>query len=186
MRLITIPASNLVLSVLTCALIPFSGYSQSYNTTLGLRLGDGIGITARQRVLKKASLEGLFYQHHKSDQTVAGLLIAHHMPVLSRRLNLYAGGGMAWAFSESNESPATSYKTVMINAGLEFTIARLNLSWDFIPLIPISNEDEGLTTMTAFSIRYVLVKKTKNNLFQKDKKKKKRNKHKAGTKKSRR
>lgn len=172
----------LLVFVISFLLTPVNMPAQSYNTTLGLRLGDGIGISARQRLLKRTSFEGLFYQHHKSDQAIAGLLIAQHMPVLTRRLNLYAGGGLGWTFPDKSETVKESYKAFMLNAGLEFTIGRLNMSWDFVPVIPVSEQEEGLTSMTAFSLRYVLVKKSKNGLFEKDKKnpksKKRKNKNK--------
>ncbi|HUR31324.1 MAG TPA: hypothetical protein VMZ69_07815 [Saprospiraceae bacterium] len=176
MRLFAILNSVIVIGIIT-AVFPSQILSQSYNTALGLRWGDGIGITARQRVLKKASLEGIFYQHNKTDKTIGGIMLDHHMPVITKRLNLYAGGGLGKIFQQKEESPKTSYDAVMINAGLEFTIARLNLSWDFVPVIPINSEEEGLTTLTAFSLRYVLVKKTKNGLFQNDKKKNKKKNH---------
>src|SRR5687768_4525048 len=142
---------------------------QTYNTSLGLRLGDGIGISARQRLLKRVSAEGIFYRHHKSDQTVAGLMLNQHMPVLTKRLNIYAGGGGGRVFQQEYETPSSSYNAVMLNAGLEFTIARLNLSWDFVPVIPLSGE-ETMTTMTAFSLRYVLIKKSKKAIFGNEKK----------------
>lgn len=168
--------SLLLMAFLTVA-APQSLSGQSYNTALGMRWGDGIGITAKQRILKRTSLEGIFYQHHKSDQTVAGLMIDHHMPVLTRRLNIYAGGGLGWVSPDKTDKEPVSYNAVMINAGLEFTIARLNMSWDFVPVIPISQQEQSLTTMTAFSLRYVLIKKSKNGLFGKDNKPNKKNKH---------
>lgn len=150
--------------------------AQTYTTALGLRWGDGIGVSARQRLLKRTSAEGIFYQHHKSDQTVAGLMLAHHMPVLTKRLNLYIGGGAGWIFPEASESGSSQYKAVLGSAGLEFTIARLNMSWDFVPVIPIQSAESQMTTMTAFSLRYVVIKKPKQGLFQKDNKKHKRKK----------
>ena len=179
------------LSFLLIAFLTVSGpdllFGQSYNTALGMRWGDGIGITGRQRVLKRTSLEGIFYQHHKSDQTIAGLMIDHHMPVLTRRLNIYAGGGLGWVSTEKEDNSSASNNAVIINAGLEFTIARLNLSWDFVPVIPVSQQETSMTTMTAFSLRYVLIRKSKNGLFGKDnkhnkKKKHKRNRHKRNQK----
>lgn len=144
--------------------------AQTYTTCLGLRWGDGIGVTARQKLFKRTSAEGIFYQHHKSDQAIAGIMLAHHMPVLTRRLNLYIGGGMGIVFPEDKEVASTQYKAFMGNAGLEFTIGRLNMSWDFIPVLPLTDTEESLTTMTAFSLRYVVLKKNKKGLFQKDKK----------------
>ena len=149
---------------------------QSYNTSLGLRLGDGIGISARQRLLKRVSAEGIFYKHHKSDQTVVALMLNQHMPVLTRRLNIYAGGGGGRVFQQEVETPSASYNALMLNAGLEFTIARLNLSWDFVPVIPVSGE-ENMTTMTAFSLRYVLIKKSKKGIFGNEKKRGQNNKN---------
>lgn len=165
---------------MACVLTPLLAYGQSYNTTAGLRLGDGIGMTIRQRVLKRTSIEGIFYQHHKSDQTIAGIMAAHHMPVLTRRLNLYIGGGPGWIFANADEGNSSSDQAIMGNAGLEFTLGKINLSWDFIPVIPMSREGQGLTTLTAFSLRYVVFKKSKGNkkgIFEGHKKKKsKRNK----------
>ena len=186
MSLFPVPYPIKFVTVALCALLPLLLNGQTYNTALGLRWGDGIGITARQRVLKKTSFEGIFYQHHKSEKTIGGIMLDHHMPVLSKRLNLYAGGGIGRVFMEREENVKTSYNAVMVNAGLEFTIARLNLSWDFMPVIPVSADEQDLTTLTAFSLRYVLIKKSKNGLFENDKKKNKRKGHKRNHKKHRR
>lgn len=97
-------------------------------------------------------------------------MLAHHMPVLTKRLNLYIGGGAGWVFPEASESGSTQYQAVLGNAGLEFTIARLNMSWDFVPVIPIQSAESVMTTMTAFSLRYVMIKKQKQGLFHKDNK----------------
>lgn len=157
---------------------PFPLLSQSYNTALGIRWGDGIGITARQRLMKKTSVEGIFYQHRKTDQTFAGIMLDHHMPVLTRRLNLYAGGGLGRASYSNENNINIAYNAVLINAGLEFTIARLNLSWDIVPVVPVSKQEKSLTTLTAFSLRYVLIKKSKKGLFHKDQNKKRKHKSK--------
>lgn len=146
--------------------------AQTYTTSAGLRLGDGIGISVRQKLIKRTTVEGLFYKHQKSDLTLAGAMLDHHMPVLTKRLNLYMGGGFGRAFRQPNESAHASFNAFMLNAGLEFTISRLNMSWDFVPVIPIGAEDEGLIPMTAFSLRYVIIKKSKNGLFENNNSKK--------------
>jgi len=169
---------TLVIFAFSGVLIPLQVQSQSYNTALGIRWGDGIGITARQRIMKKTSVEGIFYQHQKTTQTIAGVMLDHHMPLLTKRLNMYAGGGFGRAFDQSENERSAPYNAILVNAGLEFTIARLNLSWDIVPVIPLSEQENSLTTLTAFSLRYVLVKKSKNGLFQNDKNKKRHQKHK--------
>lgn len=169
---------RLGLLVLFGTMIPFITWGQSYNTALGIRWGDGIGISARQRLLKKTSLEGIFYQHQKTDQTIAGIMLDHHMPVLTRRLNLFAGGGVGRTSFRTEDNVNVSHNAVLINAGLEFTLARLNLSWDIVPVVPLSNQETSLTTLTAFSLRYVLVKKSRKGLFEKDHKNKRKHKHK--------
>jgi hypothetical protein len=139
---------------------------QSYTTSLGLRWGDGIGATVRQKLMKRTSVEGIFYNHHKSDQTIAGLVLDHHMPVLTKRLNLYAGGGFGWILKPQEENITQSSGSIMANAGIELTLGRLNVSWDIMPVFPImNNESTGLTSLSAFSLRYVLVKKNKSGLF---------------------
>ena len=169
---------SLIIFTFFGVLVPLQVHSQSYNTALGIRWGDGIGISARQRIMKKTSVEGIFYQHQKTTQTIAGVMLDHHMPLLTRRLNIYAGGGFGRAFDQSENERSSPYNAILVNAGLEFTIARLNLSWDIVPVIPLSEQENSLTTLTAFSLRYVLVKKPKNGLFQNDKNKKKHHKHK--------
>ena len=146
--------------------------AQTYTTSAGLRLGDGIGISVRQKVIKRTSVEGIFYKHHKSDLAIAGAMLDHHMPVLTKRLNLYMGGGFGRAFRQPDESAKSSFNALLLNAGLEFTISRLNMGWDFVPVIPMGAEDEGLTPMTAFSLRYVLIKNDKKGLFEKNNSKK--------------
>ena len=172
---------NLVFSFVL--LISFAN-AQSYSTSLGIRIGTDWGVTLNQRILKKVSVEGIVQSSLFRDEVVVTGLIRQHYPVLSRGFNIYTGAGLhkGWLNSEVNNDPFGLTAVV----GVELTIGRWNLSYDYKPAVNFTGGDQTIYSQTGISARYVLVKRgifevdnKKQRQRQRAKKKRKKEKQKA-------
>lgn len=164
---------NILLSI--CFLfISSSIYSQSYFTSAGVRVGNGFGITVKQRMLQKVTVEGII-QTDRNYNTLAGL-VEFHQPVLTRYFNLYGGAGLHSSFPKKAEDPAGF--GIDLVAGLECNISKLNLSLDYMPRINFTGNNNVLEGGVSLSVRYILIGdkffKEKQKAKQKEKRKAKR------------
>lgn len=152
--------------------------AQSYNTTFGMRLGTDWGVTVGQRVAKKTTVEAIFQSTlaSKRDEVIITGLAKQHFPMASRRFNVYSGAGLhkGWLNSTEFDDPFG----VTLIAGIEFTMARVNLSYDFKPAINISGGDKTFYTQTGISARYVLIKRKNMNKKKRQRQRAKRRKQK--------
>ena len=151
--------------------ISSSLFSQSYFTSAGVRVGNGFGITVKQRVLKKVTLEGIVQSN--SNFTTATALIEFHQPVLTRYFNLYGGAGVHSYFTD--EINASGGFGLDFIAGLECNISKLNLSLDYMPKVNLSGSANNFEGAVALSIRYIIIndKVFKDKHRAKEKKKRK-------------
>lgn len=145
------------------ALLPALIFAQSYNTALGMRLGTDWGVTVKQRVAKTASLEAIIQSSLQREETQITLLGEQHFPLISRRFNIYAGGGLhkGWATRDGAEGDP-DYKDpfgLSLIAGIEASLGRLNLSYDFKPAVNLSGGSHTIYSQTGISLRYVIVKR---------------------------
>ncbi len=136
-------------------------YAQSYNTAAGMRLGTDWGLTVKQRIAKKATLEGILQSSLQREEVLVTIMGEQHFPILSRRFNLYYGGGLhkGWINEPSGEEPIKDPFGITFIGGIEFSIGRLNLTYDFKPAINLSGGEENFYSQTGISIRYILVKR---------------------------
>ena len=166
---------------LICTLLLFVQWSfaQSYDTSAGVRFGSQWGLTVKQRIAKKTTLEGILQAGGKDDFTNLTILAEQHMPVLTKRFNIYYGAGLqAGWYSDPNSEIDNPFGIAAIG-GAEFTFARLNVSWDIKPAINLTGGDRNFYTQTGISVRYVI---NKRKIFdgKKRKKRKKRRSKKDG------
>jgi len=126
-----------------------------------------------QRVLPKVSVEGIIQNDYKqtTNLTVLGRV---HNNLISRRWNLYYGGG----FHTGINTETGGILGVDAVGGIELSLFRLNVSYDFKPQFDFG-ENGGFRGHTAFSIRYVFVKGNAVKKWQKKRKKRKRQKNKG-------
>lgn len=150
-------------------------FSQSYNTAAGLRFGTDWGITVKQRIAKKITLEGILQASNKRDLNALAVLLEFHAPILTKRFNLYAGAGIQKGWYTSDAILLDDPFGLVLIGGGEFSLGRLNLSYDVKPVINISGGEKSIELETAVSVRYIIVKK-KWKPFKKRKKSKKKNK----------
>ncbi len=158
--------------------LPALLFAQSYNTALGMRLGTDWGVSVKQRVAKTTSLEAIIQSSLQREETQLTLLGEQHFPLISRRFNVYAGGGLhkGWATRDGTEG-APAYKDpfgISLIAGIEASLGRLNLSYDFKPAVNLTGGAHTVYSQTGVSLRYVIVKRPWLNGDNKDKRKRQR------------
>ncbi len=161
---------QLLLFLSICLFSWTSGFSQSYDLTAGMRMGTDWGLSTQIRVAKKVTIEGILQSSLQREEILLTALVEQHNPLITRRLNVYYGIGLhkGWINSDPEinlENPAG----VTMIAGLEFTIAKLNLSYDIKPAVNIAGGERRFYTQSGISMRYVIAKK--NSIFKVDKKK---------------
>jgi hypothetical protein len=118
--------------------------AQHYKTAGGIRLGNGIGITLQQEVKDKMTLEAMFFTklNDGEDYHFAALL-ERHFNVLTRRTNIYAGGG--GHFGLLKEQKVGYANTIGVSGifGAELTFKRLNFSVDYKPAINLVKKEKN-------------------------------------------
>lgn len=142
-----------------------SGISQSYRTALGFRFGKNIMFSASQRIVKKTTIDLYHETALFSDKSFTALAGKRHFSLITKRLNVFLGAGPFHQF-EWIESPkdvaSTPYHTggLVANAGLDFTIGRLNIGYDIMPVVHLVGEgsDRKFYTQSGITLRYVIVK----------------------------
>lgn len=135
--------------------------AQKYRTAAGLRSdGNNYGLTIQQAVLPKTTLEGLAMLAPR--ERSATLLAQRHFGILGPSLNYYLGAG-AHVGRHKDDGAFWGFDGII---GAEYKIAFLPfvLSLDFKPTIEYGSADWNRFP-TAFSVRYILVKKRKTGLF---------------------
>jgi hypothetical protein len=135
--------------------------AQSYNTALGLRLGTDWGLSLRQRLVQNVSSELLLQSSLQRDETQLTLMGVWHKPLLTRRLNFYYGLGFHKGWVGDTTQGYKDPFGIDAMAGLEFTIFRLNLTYDFKPAINLVGGEKPFYLQTGISLRYVLWKRDK-------------------------
>lgn len=168
--------SNILILVLSCT-IAAATHAQSYNTAAGMRLGTDWGITLKQRVANHTTLEGIIQTSLQREEAIITLMAEQHFPLIFRRFNLYAGAGLhkGWIEAVPNpdtgETPKDPFGISMVG-GIEFSLGRLNLSYDFKPAINLTGGEKRLYNQTGISLRYIIVKREWSVFGEKNKNKK--------------
>ena len=147
----------LISFVFTCQLT-----AQSYNTAIGLRIGEDYGATIQQRLTKKVTLQGIYYGGFTNEDVHADLLVQRHFPIFTRRTNIFIGAGVGshWLYNESDETFGQQRYTIPAIVGFEMSFKRLNLSADITPHFVFNDKKpSSFNRIAALSLRYILIKK---------------------------
>lgn len=135
--------------------------AQKYNTALGVRLGgNAYGVTLQQRVASRVTIEGIA---GLSEREYSGTVLGeYHFGILGPSLNYYFGAGGHLG----HHKDTGDFGGLDGLVGVEYKVAFLPiaLSFDFKPTVEF-NGDNYARFPTAFSIRYVLIKR-KSSFFQ--------------------
>ncbi len=161
--------------------------AQTYNNAIGLRVGEGIGLTFQQRVGNKFTLEGILKNQFKKENLKLTVLGRQHFPILFKRFNVYTGGGLHHTWYTGNDpeiiAQGNPYGVTLVG-GAEISFGRFNVSYDYQPAFNVSGGDKAITHDTAISLRYIITKRpTKLDKWKKERKKKKEKKKKEKEKK---
>ena len=150
----------LALGLLLAPLAPPAA-AQKYLTAVGVRSGGGsYGLTVQQLVLPRTTLEGLAMLAPR--ERSATLLAEQHFGILGPSLNYYFGVG-GHIGSHKDNGPFYGLDGII---GAEYKIAFLPfvLALDFKPTIEYGSTDWNRFP-TAFSIRYIFIKKRRESIF---------------------
>ncbi len=153
----------------------FNVQAQKYVTAGGIRLGTEIGLTIQQAIYKQLTLELIMQSSFQNKINTITILGERHTRILTRRINFYMGGGFhkGWVDQELNlEDPSG----ITLIGGVEFAPSRLVISWDYKPAFNIWGGEKVISSETAFSLRYVFIKRKRKKInwkfWEKGKKKK--------------
>jgi Tfp pilus assembly protein PilZ len=144
--------------------LPFLSSGQSYITTAGFRMGNEIGLSVSQRIFEKKTIDLYHAPALFSERSTSGLMMKQHYSILTKRLNFFGGGGIFYqmknGYSTNDEPAPDQYAAgLLFTAGLDFTIGKMNIGYDIMPLYRISGNDNGrrFFSSSAISLRYVIV-----------------------------
>ncbi|MEA2042227.1 MAG: hypothetical protein U9N85_06700 [Bacteroidota bacterium] len=166
--------------VLLLGLFSLDALPQSYITSVGVRFGTDYGLTIQQRLLKHVTVEGIAQSSlHREELMITGLG-EYHIPVFTKRLNFYVGGGFHQGFHTSNDIPFEPAKGISAVAGGEFTLARFTVSFDYKPAFNLSGGEKSWYMQSGVSVRYAIISQRAFSRYkkrrQRDKKREKRRK----------
>lgn len=173
---------SLAVLLTTCTFLCFG---QRYGTAFGLRMGTDWGFTLQQRVAKHLTFEGIVQSSLQREEVLLTGMVEKHNPILGRRLNLYFGGGLHKGWIGQDPETEETFQDpfgITLVGGVEFSLGRINIGYDFKPAINISGGEKGFYTQSGISVRYVLIK---DKEWRKDKRKRKKKKKKRLRKKRR-
>ncbi len=162
-----------IISLLYAMALAIGLDAQSYTTAAGMRLGTDWGLTLQQRLLKHTTAEFIVQSSLQREEVLLTLLAEQHQPILSKRVNIYGGGGLHKGFVTASDVPWAAPWGITLIGGAEFTIARVVLSWDFKPTVNLHGGEKGFYAQTGVSVRYVWIK---GNVFEKRRRQKQRDK----------
>ncbi len=141
---------------------------QSYNTVGGIRLADDFGLSVSQRIANKTTLDLIYQPGTFAGREMLSLTARQHYPLITKRLNFYLGGGVAYRNTEFGigDDPNTKVQSANLafTLGGEMTIGRLNFSIDYMPMVALNNysKRDRFNANSGISLKYVFVKKPKS------------------------
>ncbi len=124
--------------------------AQGYGTAVGIRVGDGIGLTAKQQIALRATGEVILSSKASENSTTLSLLAMRHVNILTRTGNFYIGGGghRTWISGGSN------YFGLSAIGGFELNFKSFNFSADYKPQFNFGSK--LLRSEVGISLRYII------------------------------
>lgn len=146
----------------------FEVRSQSYRTAAGLRIGNNMTLSISQRIVAGSTLDFYHQSSLLSPASITALAYKKHVPLITKRLNLFGGIGPYCRTGKngmSNEVVLYRFSScgMLLTGGIDFTIGRLNLGYDFMPVVRLVGSDPigRVSASSAITLRYVLIKQPK-------------------------
>jgi len=155
-------------------------FSQSYDLAIGVRLGTDLGISTKVRIPpfdENFTLEAILQTSLERSEGLFTLLGEQHFPLITRRVNIYAGAGLHVGWLDADPDRAIDYKApagVSLIGGAEINFKKINISADYKPVINLSGGEKTMYSQTAVALRFIPFKR--HDLFEspRDKRKKQR------------
>jgi len=166
-------------------LLAISANGQSYFTAGGARFGTDWGISIQPRVLKHATIEGIFQSSLFREELMLTVIPEYHFPLISKRFNAYLGAGYHKGFITSADPVYTSPYGITAIAGAEITLARFTVSYDYKPAFNLYGGEHSWYNQSALSVRYVFVAQNAFKKLEKKREKRLRKKNRAEKRKER-
>jgi hypothetical protein len=155
-----------------------SNFAQSYDLAAGVRLGKDLGVSIKMRVPpvdKNFTAEFLAQSSFDGKESRLTLMGEQHIPIITRRINLYIGMGLHAGWIEQDidqEADFASPAGVSFIGGVEINFKRLSISIDYKPAVNIKGGERTFESDSALTLRYIPFKR--NDIFTSPRKKRKR------------
>lgn len=137
------------------SLLSHEGLSQTYRTAAGLRAGTEIGLTVQQKLIGTSSIEAILTTNRYRWQAQG--LFEYHRRVFGKRFNAYIGVGPHFG----SERGYGDYWGVTPIAGVEITLLKFVISYDYKPSINLYGGSTYVFHDSGLSIRMVLIRQKK-------------------------
>jgi ribosomal protein S21 len=170
----------LALASLFCS---YSLIAQSYDMAVGVRLGTDLGISAKMRIPpidENFTGEAILQTSLEREEGLLTVLGEQHFPLITRRVNLYAGAGAHVGWLENDPDRLDDYKApvgISLIGGAEINFKNINISADFKPAVNISGGEKRMYSQTAVTLRYIPFKRY--DIFESPRQKRKRKRQQA-------
>lgn len=155
----------LILSVFVLLTGRIQAQDNTYRTALGLRISEGLGITAKHMLNDKGAIEGIAYLRW-GGFNFTGLYAVHYPVFKEPGFRFYIGGGghlgvfdndhHPWWFDDDDDDHENFVFGLDGQIGLEYTFGEipLNLGLDWKPAINIIGTDDVWFGDLGLSVRY--------------------------------
>lgn len=152
------------------AAVPAS--AQKYKTAAGVRIDNGLNLTAQQYITNGWTVEGILHTPFVATKDLGLTVLAEkHHKIIFKGTNFYTGAGVHyyWQQNAARETSTTVHQNVMGLsgiAGMEFTLGRINLAVDWKPELHLSgNQSHAFEWNGAsVSVRYIIEKREKKKI----------------------
>lgn len=133
---------------------------QSYNNVFGLRVGQDMSVSMQQRVFKNYTVQFEHQDAMFSSVKQTSILAKKHYPLLTRRINVFLGGGLTYRqhLMPGETAIKSASQGAAVTFGGEFTIGKLNISYDYAPgfLLGEAIGTPRFYSSSGLAVRYVI------------------------------
>ena len=154
--------TSICILFLICGLSNFSE-AQHYRMAAGVRMGTEFGLSLQTKIINNLTLETIVNTSLSNNRQSVAFLLEDHKSLLTDRLNYYIGGGVSQSWTQDSLTNLPGGATIIM--GVELTLGRYNLSWDYRPSLSLWGTDEKkFRSETAITLRYIFWKEAKKKV----------------------